>query len=98
MARRNPVNPTASSVYQQGQDRFGVQTAEQVRMIPMRRLDSLFDEGLIPKADFLKVDVEGYEKDVLQGARGLLDAGVLGMQIESNFSVSPQYPSSHFKP
>jgi hypothetical protein len=33
---------------------------------------------------------------VLQGARGLLDAGVLGMQIESNFSVSPQYPSSHF--
>ena len=92
----NPVNPTASSVYQQGQGRFGVKTAEQVRMIPMRRLDSLFDEGLIPKADFLKVDVEGYEKDVLQGARGLLDAGVLGMQIESNFSVSPQYPRSHF--
>jgi FkbM family methyltransferase len=53
----NPVNPTASSVYQQGQGRFGVQTAEQVRMIPMRRLDSLFDEGLIQKADFLKVDV-----------------------------------------
>jgi FkbM family methyltransferase len=92
----NPANPTASSVYQQGRSRFGVQTTEQVRMIPMRRLDTLFADGLIPKADFLKADVEGYEKDVLLGARDLLHAGLLGMQIESNFSVSPQYPRSHF--
>ena len=65
-------------------------------MVPMRRLDSLFADGLIPKADFLKVDVEGYEKDVLLGARDLLHAGMLGMQIETNFSVSPHYPRSHF--
>src|SRR5262245_45485959 len=41
----NPANPTASSVYQQGRSRFGVQTTEQVRMIPMRRLDTLFADG-----------------------------------------------------
>ena len=92
----NAANPTASSMYQQGQSRFGVEATEQVRMIPMRRLDSLLADGLIPKADFLKVDVEGYEKDVLLGARDLLHAGMLGMQIETNFSVSPQYPTSHF--
>jgi FkbM family methyltransferase len=92
----NSANPTASSVYRQGRSRFGAQTTEQVRMIPMRRLDSLFADGLISKADFLKVDVEGYEKDVLLGARDLLHAGVLGMQIESNFNVSLQYPKSHF--
>jgi FkbM family methyltransferase len=92
----NAANPTASSMYQQGQSRFDVQTTEQVRMVPMRRLDGLFADGLIPKADFLKVDVEGYEKDVLLGARDLLHAGVLGMQIETNFSVSPHYPRSHF--
>jgi FkbM family methyltransferase len=92
----NPTNPTASSMYQQGASRFGLQVTEQVRMVPMRRLDSLFSAGLIPKADFLKVDVEGYEKEVLLGARSLLRAGMLGMQIETNFSVSPQYPTSHF--
>ena len=92
----NPANPTASSVYQQGPSRFGLQATEQVRTVPMRRLDSLVSAGLIPKADFLKVDVEGYEKDVLLGARELLHAGMLGMQIETNFSVSPSYPTSHF--
>ena len=94
----NAANPTASSMYQQGQSRFDIQTTEQaqVRMVAMRRLDSLFAEGLIPKADFLKVDVEGHEKDVLLGARDLFQAGVLGMHAETNFNMSPLYPKSHF--
>jgi hypothetical protein len=33
---------------------------------------------------------------VLLGARELLDAGVLGLQTETNFGVSPTYPKSHF--
>jgi hypothetical protein len=65
-------------------------------MIPIRRLDSLLAEGVIPTADFIKVDVEGFEKDVLLGARELLRAGVLGLEIETNFGVSPTYPKSHF--
>jgi FkbM family methyltransferase len=92
----NATNPTASSLYQQGPSRYDVQTSEQVRMVPMRRLDSLFAEGLIPKADFVKIDVEGHEKDVLLGARDLFQAGVLGMHTETNFGVSPHYPKSHF--
>jgi FkbM family methyltransferase len=92
----NPVNPTASSMYQQATGRFGVETAEQQRMVPIRRLDSLLAEGVIPKADYIKIDAEGFEKDVLLGAHELLGAGVLGLQTETNFGVSPSYPKSHF--
>src|SRR5712691_9307906 len=92
----NLANPTASSMYRQATGRFEVKTLEQVRMVPIRRLDSLLAEGVIPKADFVKVDVEGFEKDVLLGARELLRAGVLGLQTETNFAVSPSYPKSHF--
>jgi Methyltransferase FkbM domain len=92
----NPVNPTASSMYQKATGRFGVETAEQHRMVPIRRLDSLLAEGVIPMADYIKIDVEGFEKDVLLGAYELLGAGVLGLQTETNFGVSPSYPKSHF--
>jgi FkbM family methyltransferase len=92
----NSANPTASSMYRQGSGRFDVETAEQVRMVPMRRLDSLLAEGVIPEADFIKIDVEGFEKDVLLGARQLLRTGVLGLQTETNFAVSPSYPKGHF--
>jgi FkbM family methyltransferase len=92
----NPANPTASSMFRQGIGRFEVENAEQLRQVPIRRLDSLFAEGLIPQADFIKVDVEGFEKDVLLGARELLSAGVLGLHTETNFGVSPHYPKSHF--
>lgn len=92
----NPANPTASSMYRQGTSRFEVKNAEQPRQVPIRRLDSLLAEGLIPQADFIKVDVEGFEKEVLLGARKLLSGGVLGLHTETNFAVSPQYPKSHF--
>jgi FkbM family methyltransferase len=92
----NPVNPTASSMYQQATGRFGVETAEQQRMVPIRRLDSLLAQGVIPMADYIKIDAEGFEKDVLLGAHELLGAGVLGLQTETNFGVSTSYPKSHF--
>jgi FkbM family methyltransferase len=63
----NPANPTASSMFRQGVGRFDVENAEQPRRVPIRRRDSLLAEGLIPQADFIKVDVEGFEKDVLLG-------------------------------
>ena len=91
----NPANPTASSMYSQGSSRFEASADEQARSVTVRRLDTLFAEGLIPTVDFLKVDVEGFEKDVLLGANNLL-ANVLGVETETNFGVSAAYPKSHF--
>jgi FkbM family methyltransferase len=92
----NPVNPSESSMYGRRVDQFDKNATEQVRTVPIRRLDSLLAEGLIPKADFVKIDVEGFEKDVLLGAPELLRAGVVGLETETNFGVSPAYPKSHF--
>ncbi|MEJ2612240.1 MAG: FkbM family methyltransferase [Candidatus Thiodiazotropha sp.] len=37
-------------------------------IVPLRTIDSLVDNGEIKKVDFIKLDVEGCEKDVLLGA------------------------------
>ena len=68
----------------------------EARTVPVRKLDTLLREGVIPRADFLKVDVEGFEKDVFRGASDLLAAGVLGIECETNFRTSITYPESHF--
>lgn len=45
-----------------------VEPEEGVLSVPIRRLDSLIDG----RVDLLKIDVEGYEGEVLKGAEGLL--------------------------
>lgn len=40
--------------------------------VAVRSLDSLFLQDGLPKPDFLKIDVEGAEADVLEGGRNLL--------------------------
>jgi FkbM family methyltransferase len=92
----NPTDPFSSSMFRQGESRFGAATNVQARKVPVRRLDGLLAEGVIPRCDFLKVDVEGFEKDVFQGARQLLAAGVLGVETETSFGISPAYPKGHF--
>lgn len=92
----NAANPTASSMYRQGPSRFDVQRREQTRKVQVRRLDTLFAEGLIPRADFLKIDVEGFEMDVLLGAQELIGAGVLAVETESNFGISASLRTGHF--
>ena len=57
-----PSNPTNSSFYDSPNPQV------EARTVPVRRLDALLKEGTIPKADFLKVDVEGFERDVFWGA------------------------------
>jgi FkbM family methyltransferase len=94
----NAANPCSSSLYQQGDDRFGMtrQREDHVRRVPVKRLDTLLAEGAIARPDFLKIDVEGFEKDVLLGGPALLDSGVLGIETEASFNVSPVYPQTHF--
>jgi FkbM family methyltransferase len=82
-------NPFSSSFYQQAE------TTAQPREVQVRRLDTLMAEGVIPPADFLKADVEGYEKDVFLGAVELLK-GLLGFETETAFTVSVEYPNTHF--
>jgi FkbM family methyltransferase len=87
----NNANPSSSSFYLQGAGRAG----DEERAIPMRRLDTLYAEGVIPQADFLKIDVEGFESDVLEGAQKVSER-LLGAEIETSFNVSPTYPDTHF--
>jgi FkbM family methyltransferase len=82
------VQPTRSSL--------GFSSGSQRRIVPMRTLDWLIAEGAVPHPDFLKVDVEGQEAGVFLGAKQMLAAGVLGIEVETNFMTSPEYPKSHF--
>jgi FkbM family methyltransferase len=93
----NSADPFSSSLYQQGEDRFALleQRREELRTVSVRRLDTLFAEGVIPRADFIKCDVEGYEKEVFAGGHQLLKSA-LGVECETNFGISPFYRNSHF--
>ena len=42
------------------------------RNVEIRRLDSLFAAGELPAADYIKVDCEGFDPEVLRGARSYL--------------------------
>jgi FkbM family methyltransferase len=57
-----------------------VRTAE----LPMRRFDSVIREGTIPSIDFLKIDSQGFELNVLQGFGAELDK-LLGVRLETQF-------------
>lgn len=94
----NAADPLSSSFYAQGDDRFQPDGSriERRRQVKVRRLDSLLAEGVLPPADFLKVDVEGFEHEVFGGATRLL-VTVLGVETETNFGVAPPfYLKSHF--
>jgi FkbM family methyltransferase len=68
----------------------------QTRRVPIRKLDTLLTEGVVPRADFLKLDCEGFEPAVLIGAsRFLAEGGVLGVESEVGFS-SMHWPQTHF--
>lgn len=49
-------------------------------------LDTFCQEEGIDSIDFLQIDVQGADLDVLQGASEVLKRGVLGIQIEVEFS------------
>jgi FkbM family methyltransferase len=94
-------NAYASSLYQQGTPRLAADAStysnRERRVIPVRKLDSLFREGLVTSADFVKLDCEGFEPEVLRGAQEFLrTTRPLGVETETNFAVSPTLPRTHF--
>jgi len=56
------------------------------RITEVRRLDSLFSQGRVPRADFIKLDCEGFEPEILEGAREYMRASnTLAVAAETNF-------------
>jgi len=82
-------NVASSSFYESGGQ-------SEARLVPIRRLDSLVADRTIESPDFIKVDVEGFEKYVFLGAGKALDDSVLAVEFETNFNDSPEYPAGHF--
>lgn len=52
-------------------------SGDDIRTVPVRRLDSMLAQHGIPRPQFLKVDVQGFEKRVLDGASSSLGAADL---------------------
>jgi FkbM family methyltransferase len=53
--------------------------------VPVKTLDDLAEELNLERIDFLKIDTEGHELEVLRGAKRLISAGAIGLlQIEFN--------------
>jgi FkbM family methyltransferase len=48
-------------------------TGHVIERIQIIKLDDAFAEYKLPRVDFVKIDVEGFEKFVIQGARKVLD-------------------------
>jgi FkbM family methyltransferase len=71
---------------------------ENWREVPIRRLDTLFADGTIgPAIDFMKLDAETYEIEIVKGAGEMLSrSGILGIESETNFLRTGRNPRSHF--
>jgi FkbM family methyltransferase len=66
-------------------ERFKIEDTVMVKAIPLDALyrDKIFD------IDFIKIDVQGAELDILQGGERLLHENILGIQVEVEFQ--PMY-------
>lgn len=52
--------------------------------VNVRPIDEVLGEWSVPRIDFLKIDAEGYELEVLKGARRYLEIGITMVQFEFN--------------
>jgi FkbM family methyltransferase len=67
------------------------------REVPLRRLDTLFAEGQIQAADFMKMDAETYEIEIVKGGQQFFrSSGIFGIETESTFFRTRRNPRSHF--
>ena len=59
---------------------------------PMRTLDSLLADGVIPRPTFMKLDVQGYELEVLKGGQAALAAAQAVLLEVSVYHLAPEMP------
>lgn len=55
--------------------------------IPVNKLDEIFELEKLPKPDFIKIDVEGAELQVLKGAKSVIEKSFPVIWYESAFSI-----------
>jgi FkbM family methyltransferase len=95
-----PPNTTAASFYEQVTLEQTSRHGDGVpggRIVPIRRLDTLFTAGELPAADYIKTDCESFDAEVLRGARRYLaQANILSLTVETDFAVSSMYPRTAF--
>ena len=73
------------------------QISVETRKIEIRRLDDLWQEAERPQVDFIKIDVEGSEINVLHGAKKLITTCKPRIIIEAHNSRQLQILSEFFK-
>ena len=66
-------------------------TVEKKEVIDATTLDNLYHQSIIRELDFLKIDVQGAELNILQGGEDIINDNILGIQIEVEFK--PLYKS-----
>ncbi|MFQ3680308.1 MAG: FkbM family methyltransferase [Pseudanabaenaceae cyanobacterium] len=67
------------------------QSQAQVRWVPVTTLDRAIAERGWERVDFLKIDAEGYDFQVLRGAQRLLQQQKIGsLQFEYNLNTTPR--------
>jgi hypothetical protein len=65
--------------------------------VEIRKLDTLFAAGEIPLADYIKIDTEGFEQEVLRGARTYLArSNILCITAETCFHVQPDFHRTNY--
>ncbi|MBF0347564.1 MAG: FkbM family methyltransferase [Magnetococcales bacterium] len=84
-------SPGSSSLYEPNyeflesfpdKERFDIVAQERVKT---DTLDHLYDQKLIKDADFIKLDVQGAELDILKGGTRLSCENILGIELEVEF-------------
>lgn len=79
-----------------GDDRLEVVRSE---TIPVTTLDHALEGAGIQSVDFLKLDTQGSELDILQGGVRTLEEGVIGVEVEVEFlplyEGQPLFPDVH---
>jgi len=72
----DPGYSALTSVYKRRLDHFNI-NLDQVEEVEIRTLDSFCKDNEIERIHFLKLDAEGHEKKILDGASELLKSGVI---------------------